>query len=272
MSRRRIDAAGQADAAGRAGARGAATEARAHRSRRRPAVGLAATRAFGAGCAAPIVLAVGLAACGASGALGPGHATSSGARARAAGDDDPAGVAAARAEAMARDDVDALWELLAPATRDGLDRSRLAATLADAREELRAQAEALAARAAGGEVVARARQTLASGEVVGLVRDPEGWRVEGGVLDAAGARAPEDAVAALRRALLRRSLPAVLRLLARSTRAEVEAELERLIDATARPEALDVRIEGDDALVTLPGGGLVRLRREAGEWRVLDVE
>jgi hypothetical protein len=203
------------------------------------------------------------------GAVAPGDEL---ALASVAGDDDPAATVLAWSEAMARGDVEALWALLASSVREGTDRERFGAALADAAEELRAQATALRARARAGEVVARARQTLASGEAVTLVRDPDGWRMDGGVLDAGGLRSPEDAVIALRRALLRRSLPGVLRLLARGVRAQVEAELARVIDATAHPEALDARVDGDDAVVVLPGGGAVRLRREASEWRIVDVE
>lgn len=178
---------------------------------------------------------------------------------------------AAWSRAIASQDADAAWALLDPGARTGLDRARFRALLAENRREIDAQAQVIGVRAEQ-PVTAQARLALVDGEVVVLVLEDGVWRIDGGVLDTSGLRTPQDAIASLRRALLRRSLPGVLRVLSRTTRGEVEAERSRLLDATEDPADLDLHVEGDHAEVRLTGGAHVRLMREAGEWHVVDVE
>jgi hypothetical protein len=173
--------------------------------------------------------------------------------------------------AVAANDADAAWALLDERARAGLDEARFRALWAENRAEVTTQAQAIGARAAE-PVAARARLVLRDGEVVALVLEDGAWRLDGGVLDAPGLQTPQDAVASLRRALERRSLPGVLRVLSRATRGEAEAEVSRLLDATEDPADLDVQVQGDRAEVRLTGGALIRLVREAGEWHVVDVD
>ncbi len=202
-------------------------------------------------------LGVALGGCGAAGA--------------ARGNPDPRGTVGAWVRAVRAHDAAGAFALLDPRARDGLDAARFAALFAENHAELEAQAAALEAQAAR-RVDARARLTLVGGEVVALVLEDGAWRIDGGVLDAPGLRTPEDAVASLRRALSRRSLPGVLRVLSRGTRADVEAELARLNAASEDTADLEVHVDGDAAEVRLGGGARVQLVREAGEWRVVDVE
>jgi hypothetical protein len=64
----------------------------------------------------------------------------------------------------------------------------------------------------------------------------------------------------------------VLRVLSRETRGEVEAEIARFLAASEDTADLETRVEGDAAEVRLGGGARVTLVREAGAWRVADVE
>ncbi|MBX3272686.1 MAG: hypothetical protein KF729_20665 [Sandaracinaceae bacterium] len=184
-------------------------------------------------------------------------------------DEGPARAVAAYAAALQRGDGASAWDSLDEEARHGRSRGAHDALMATNAAELREQGEALAR--AGEGVAAHARLELASGESVLLVLEPGGWRVAGGVLDATGLATPLDAVAAFRRALSRRDLSGVERVLARQTRAEWEAELRRLLDATADADDLEVEVQGDRARVRTSGGGSIELVRESGEWRVLDV-
>jgi len=183
----------------------------------------------------------------------------------------PSATLAAWARAVADDDIAGAWALLDAKAREGVDEARFRVLFAENRAELTAQAQAMGTRAAA-PVTAQARVALVDGEVVVLVLEEGAWRIEGGVLDAPGLRTPEDAVASLRRALQRRSLSGVLRVLARSTRGDVEAELARLLDATEDPADLSIEVQGDSAEVRLTGGARIRLVRESGEWHVVDVD
>jgi hypothetical protein len=97
------------------------------------------------------------------------------------------------------------------------------------------------------------------------------WKISSGVFFHTALRTPQDTVSALREALARRSMPGFLRLLARSTRRELEHEITRLLEQTTNAEDLEVVIEGNHATIRTPGGGELRLVREADEWRVLDI-
>jgi hypothetical protein len=63
-----------------------------------------------------------------------------------------------------------------------------------------------------------------------------------------------------------------MRVLSPSTRAAIENDLRSLVLGLERPETLEVRTTGDVATVLVPGGHHVRLRREAGVWRVDDFD
>jgi hypothetical protein len=182
---------------------------------------------------------------------------------------DPAATVRAFAEASRAGDVEAVYALLDEATRARLGLDELRASFEESPDEARAAAERLAEPSA--QPTTRAAVELASGEALALVLEDGGFRLAGGFLDAVSPATPEDAVAALRHALLRRSLPALLRILSRDTRADLEAEMDRLLDATGDELDLEVETAGDRATIRLGDGRVLELAREAGEWRVVDV-
>ncbi len=182
----------------------------------------------------------------------------------------PSRVILAYGEALREADAARAWELLDEDARRGRSAEEHAALMAANREELAGQGEALA-RAARAGVPARARVPLASGETIVLVLEEGRWRIDGGVLDAAGLRSPLDAVAAFRRALMRRDLPGVERVLSRQTRAEWEEEIRQVLESTADADDLEVEVQGNHARVRTTRGGSIELVRESGEWRVVDV-
>lgn len=177
----------------------------------------------------------------------------------------------AYADALERGDTDRAWALLDEDARRGRTEAEHARLMEQNAAELREQGDALE-RAAGSDAVeARARVTLASGETVVLVLEDGRWRIDGGVMDAHGMGTPRDAVAAFRRALMRRDLDGIERVLSRQTRAEWEEEVRRVVESTADPDDLEVEIQGNRAHVRTTGGGSIELVRESGEWRVVDV-
>lgn len=183
----------------------------------------------------------------------------------------PSPVIGAYAGALSRGDVAGAWALLDEDARRGRTREQHADLMVANAAELREQGRSLA-RAAGSDAVsAHARVSLSSGETVVLVLEGGGWRIDGGVLDAAGLATPLDAVAAFRRALMRRDLRGIERVLSRQTRAEWEEEVRRVVESTEDGEDLEVEIQGNHARVRTTGGGSIELVRESGEWRVVDI-
>ncbi|MGH7295028.1 MAG: hypothetical protein ACRELB_08845, partial [Polyangiaceae bacterium] len=76
----------------------------------------------------------------------------------------------------------------------------------------------------------------------------------------------------LRRVLARRSYAGLMRVLSPTTRAAVENDLRTLVDGLGEPGTLPVQTSGDTAVVKVPGGHQVKLKREAGVWRVEDFD
>jgi hypothetical protein len=182
---------------------------------------------------------------------------------------DPAQPAAQLARAIERDRPNDAYALLDPRLRAQLSRRRFTALWKDNQGELRELGRKLAQRELAAN--ARARVELDDGEQVVVVLQDGGWRLEGGVLDAQALSTPLDAVAELRRALQRQSLPALLRVLSSERRAAWMATFERSAQQTADPLDLRVEIHGEEAIVHLTGGGEIHLKREAGRWQIWDV-
>lgn len=174
---------------------------------------------------------------------------------------DPAPYVADLAAALRSGDADSI----ARATGRSADVVRLAEPSNGA--ELHALGETLRS----ASVDPRARVFLGDGGTIALVREGESWRVDRGVLGRPSLARPEDAVLALHDALARSRVLAVTALMARAPRAELESELERWIDGTADPDALEISVEGESATVVTPTGEQIELARESGEWRVVEL-
>jgi len=140
----------------------------------------------------------------------------------------------------------------------------------DARVEIGAQGQALLRP--GSRVEANATVPLRDGTSVELAFEPAGFRVASADTLPSGARTPVEALEDLRRALARRSYPALLRVLSEKARTSVERDLRSLESGLSDPKTLDVKVTGDRAEVEIPGGHAVTLERDGGTWRVDDVE
>lgn len=174
--------------------------------------------------------------------------------------------------ALRAGDSRAAYDLLDPETREAIAYEEFEATFESNQAELREQADQVEDAVKADEVASRAEVPLREGEKAILTLEDGRWTLLGGVLDAPALQTPLDAVAALRHAIQRRSLRGLMRVLSREARAGLDDERRRFLEETADPLDLEVEIQGNEARVRLTGGRLLRLRREAGEWRVVDVE
>jgi hypothetical protein len=183
---------------------------------------------------------------------------------------DPHAAARAYAEAAARGDGAALYAMLSSESRQARSAADVKQMVGQERDELAEQGRAL--EQPGVRVEATARLRYADGEEAALeLRDGRYWITAAAALPGGG-RTPEEAIEQLRRVLARRSYAGLMRLLSPSTRAAVEADLRSLVEGLDAPGSLPVQVNGESAVVAVPGGHQVKLRREGGIWRVDDFD
>jgi hypothetical protein len=183
---------------------------------------------------------------------------------------DPHAAAAAYADAAARGDADAIYAMMTAASRQARSRGDLQKMIALERGELADQAKDLSH--ADVRVEATARLRYADGEEAALeLREGRYWVTAAGALPG-GARTPEEALEQLRRVLARRSYAGLMRVLSPATRAAVENDLRSLVDGLTDPATLSVQVTGENAVVPVPGGHQVKLKRDGGVWRVDDFD
>lgn len=183
---------------------------------------------------------------------------------------DPRDAARAYGEAATRGDAGALYAMMSGVSRRDRSRDEVAKIATDERAELAEQGAALAQT--GSRVTATARLHFADGEEAALdLREGRYWVTAAGALPGGG-RTPEEALEQLRRVLARRSYAGLMRVLSPSTRAAVENDVRSFVDGLNEPATLPVQVSGDGAVVPVPGGHQVKLRREGGVWRVEDFD
>ncbi len=172
--------------------------------------------------------------------------------------------------AAERGDGDALYGMLTESGRKEKSREDVRRAVAEQKAELAERGKLLGSPDTRVEAVARLR--FEDGEEATLdLRDGRFQVTSSGALPG-GARTPEQALSGLRQVLARRSYAGLMRVLSPGTRAAIENDLRSLVLGLERPETLEVRANGDVATVLVPGGHHVRLRREAGVWRVDDFD
>jgi hypothetical protein len=183
---------------------------------------------------------------------------------------DPKAAALSYAKAAEGGDGDAIYDMLSEGARKSRSRQEVKALVASERVELAEQAKAL--RAEGTRVEARAQLRYEDGETVALDMDRGRFWVSAAGALPGGARSPSQALDQLRRVLARRSYQGLMRVLTPSTRAAIESDLRSLVEGLENPDTLSVQTAGDSATVLVPGGHKVKLKRDAGIWRVEDFD
>ncbi|MDP3277997.1 MAG: hypothetical protein Q8Q09_22620 [Deltaproteobacteria bacterium] len=114
------------------------------------------------------------------------------------------------------------------------------------------------------------------GAPVTLTETSEGWRLPHAQFGTGAAVTPHDAARALRTALQRQSLRAVLGALSSRSRGALQSEMAMLVDALEDPASLETRTlssaTGSESIaLRLPDGRELILVREGRGWRVDDI-
>jgi len=183
---------------------------------------------------------------------------------------DPKVTALAYANAAERGDPDAIYALLTPDGQRALGRTGARQLVSESKNELSRTARAIRSDAARVEASAETR--FDDGESATLVLEDGRFLVDAASLLPARPRTPSQALSGLRRALARRSYPALMALMTGDSQGALESDLGSLVSGLSHPETLDIQQSGDSAEVQLPTGHRILLKREAGIWRVLDFD
>jgi hypothetical protein len=183
---------------------------------------------------------------------------------------DPRVAAERYAAAVASGDADAVRALLTTRAQSEWSRDDVQHALKSDRAELTERAKRVAAPGSRVEMVARLR--FDDGEQAELVfREGRFGVTSAGTLPG-GSRTPVLALDQLRRVLARRNDAGLLRILTPKTRAAMEQDLRSLVKGLERPETLPIDVHDDSAVVAVPGGHSVKLRRNGGVWHVDDFD
>jgi hypothetical protein len=183
---------------------------------------------------------------------------------------DPRVTVAEYRDAAARGDATAVHRLLTDDARLAYGQNGTRRLLDDARVEILAQATSAALPVATVRAVAEV--PYAGGERAVVDIEDGRYRVSAASGLPSAARTPAQALADLRAALSRRSYAALIHLLSTETRQALERDLRALVDGLANTDALEVKVSGATAEVTVPGGRRVVLKREEGVWRIHDLD
>lgn len=184
---------------------------------------------------------------------------------------DPRAAAEAWAEAAEKGDADALHAMLSKRSRATISKSDVAATVAQAKGELKDQAADI--RAAKDKISAVAVLRWDDGTEASLVLSNGRFFVQSAMLMPGGGATASEAVAGFRDALRRRSYPALLRMLTPSLRAAVEAQLKGLEKSIGDPDKLPYPTDsGDELEIKLENGHKLRLKRVDKTWYIDNFE
>lgn len=183
---------------------------------------------------------------------------------------DPRAATAEYARAVQRNDARAVYGMLTEEAKLAYGMRGTERLLSDARGEILRQTTAVASERV--KVRAVAEVPYVDGERA--VLDVEGgrYRISAAAGLPFGARTPAAALSELRSALAGRSYAALIRVLASDTRGALEGDMRALVEGLERPDTLDVKVHGESAEVSVPGGHRVLLKREDGVWRVHDFD
>lgn len=178
----------------------------------------------------------------------------------------------AYARAAEQGDAEAIYGMLSEKGQRSLSREEVRDIVSSERKELAEQAKALNTPDTISRLKTRARVRWPDGEDATLTLEDGEFRISAAAALPARARTPEQALSQLRRVLARRSYAGLMRVLTPATRSAIESDLRSLVEGLEHPEGLEVQVTGDSAVVQVPGGHEVKLKREGGVWMVDDFD
>ena len=182
----------------------------------------------------------------------------------------PKSATLAYAEAIERQDVDALWELMSIEARQALSKADLKGLLLLHRAELKARARAI--RKSQSAAHSQAIVLLDQGQQVELKEQEGRFVITADPLLVLVADTPIKAIERFRIALEARDLEQLFAGFAPSQRDELSLGLESLERALSELEFALVDINGTKSTVTFPGGTVIHLQQSSENWLITEIQ
>jgi hypothetical protein len=183
---------------------------------------------------------------------------------------DPGPVVARFAEASRKGDHQTIYQLMSKQSQRSLGAARVKQLVAEQRQELAINANYLTAKSARTVVVVQTR--FVDGDTAMLTLEQGALHVDSAAALPSHASTPRQALLELRAVLQRRSYPGLLSVLTRNSATGFEAQLDSLVQALGDAPFVNIEIDDNRAVVTLPQGHRVELWKEDGLWKVHDFE
>jgi hypothetical protein len=182
---------------------------------------------------------------------------------------DPSADLRSLADALAGHDPHAVWARLSDSTRARVPAPAFGRSWTETAAE-RAALAAQIRRAVEQHAVHLAASVVSDSDVATLEQDPDGWKVATPRPSGRGAPSPDDALRRFLAALEAHDFDAFLRLLGEPLKSLVERELADRVAGLHAAAGKPLVIDGDHAHIQYDARHHVDLRRENGQWLVVD--
>jgi hypothetical protein len=179
-------------------------------------------------------------------------------------------VLARYSDAVKRGDDQAVWALLSARAQRDLGPQGVKRLLKEQRQEIGSFARSVTDPRAAIAIQAGAR--FVDGELASFSVERGELFLQAASALPARATTPEQALSDLRAVLARRSYPGLTRVLTTDSAQSLEAKMQSLVNALQDPASLEIKMQGDRAVVDLPNGHRVELSKENGLWKIHDFE
>jgi hypothetical protein len=121
-------------------------------------------------------------------------------------------------------------------------------------------------------IKARAQISYPTGTRAGLVFDDNTWQIEEGIAVTVATATPIDALRAFVRAVEQRNYDAVMKLLAKQVRENIERDIGERVTKLKQSLSQEIEVTGNKARLQYDPRYRIELTNEDGQWKVMDFD
>jgi hypothetical protein len=166
------------------------------------------------------------------------------------------------------DDPKSAWTLLGEKVQGEMTESEFIRGWREFRLEIRERAK-LVKEKLKGPIGISAKLLYPSGLEVDLTWS-HGWKIQKNLF--VPCRTPQEAITVILAAAEQRNLPALMRLLSKSTRDSIEQLIRDRIEKLKKANGQEIEVNGNRARLQLDARSKIELIFEDGQWRILEID